>query len=108
MKTSFKFFIFLILCTLTSVSHAFPELPFCPAGGPPGWLNHFNYKRDQNILRHYAQNNLPAYGQTGYYRPRYGYGYTPVYRGTYQRPAYYFSPLQNNGYRNNLPPYRNY
>lgn len=32
-------------------SYAFPEIPFCPAGGPPGWLNHFNYNREQNIWR---------------------------------------------------------
>jgi len=108
MKTSFKFLTLLIFSSLTGTSQAFPELPFCPAGGPPGWLNHFIHKRDQNNLRHYAQTNLPAYGQSGYYPPPYGYGYAPVYRGTYQQPGYYFSAPQNNRYRNNPSPYREY
>jgi len=31
------------------------ELSFCPAGGPTGWLNHFDYKRDKNILSQYQR-----------------------------------------------------
>ncbi len=95
MKVSFKFFIILIFSGYSDAGYAFPELPFCPAGGPPGWLNYFNYKRDQNILRHNAQYALPAYAPPAYYQPRYNYSYTPVYRGYDNRPNYYYSPANN-------------
>jgi hypothetical protein len=29
------------------------ELPFCPSGGPTGWMNYFDYKKNQNIRRRY-------------------------------------------------------
>lgn len=49
----------LFLSSITGTSIAMPEIPFCPAGGPPGWFNHFNYKRDQNIWqRQMAYNNM--------------------------------------------------
>jgi len=50
-----------------------PELPFCPGGGPPGWFNHFNYKRDQNIWHH--QN---AYRNSDHHRHDYQFNNTPA------------------------------
>ncbi len=35
------------------------ELPFWPGGPPPGRFNHFDYKRDQNIRRHYPNYQSP-------------------------------------------------
>jgi hypothetical protein len=70
-KVLFKFLVILVISSLASASYAFPELPFCPAGGPPGWMNHFNHKHEQNIWRHYYRNNAPAY-----YYPAYAPGST--------------------------------
>ena len=57
------------------------KLPFCPDGDPPGWLNHFDYKRDQNIRRRY-----PNY-QSHFLRPYY-YRSLP-HNATYYRPFPY-------------------
>ena len=82
MKVLFKLSIISIAAALSANSHAFPELPFCPAGGPPGWMNHFNYKRDQNIWRHYRP--------VTYYQPYYNPGFRPFYyKPGYYRPGYY-------------------
>ena len=64
-------------------SFRFPELNFCPLGGPPGW---FNRMAGQNDNRYYAppppQMFRPAYPQ---YRPN--AWQSPVV----QQPATYFS-----------------
>lgn len=78
MKVLLKLLIIFVFASLATNSHAFPELPFCPAGGPPGWINYFNDKRDQNIWRHYLQNTAPAYRPNhnmpyNYYAPPYRY-----------------------------------
>ena len=88
MKVLFKLSIIFIITSLSANSYAFPELPFCPAGGPPGWMNHLNHKRDQNIWRHYLQNASPAY-----FRPN--NGYTPAYLPNYNRPYNYSTPPYN-------------
>ena len=79
MKILNKLFVILIISASSTNSYAFPELPFCPAGGPPGWLNHFNFNRDQNIWRRYSRYNSPAYN-TGRYPGYYGPAYSPAYR----------------------------
>jgi len=95
MKVLSKLFALLVTASLPTTSHAFPELPFCPAGGPPGWMNHYNYKRDQNIWRRYSQYALPAYNQPANYWPNSGYGYTPAYLPYYNRPYNYSWPPYN-------------
>lgn len=78
MKALLKSIIILYACLLTARSYAFPEIPFCPAGGPPGWLNYFNDKRDQNIRHRYSRYTPGAYnaGQyQGYHVPAYNPGY---------------------------------
>jgi hypothetical protein len=88
-STGFKMKFFLTLSILFSTAslsfnnHAFPELPFCPAGGPPGWMNHFNYKRDQNSWRRHSRQAPPAYKRPAYYGPN------------YNRPYNYFTPPDN-------------
>jgi hypothetical protein len=79
MKALLKSFIILYACLLTSRSYAFPEIPFCPAGGPPGWLNYFNDKRDQNIWHRYSRYTPGAY-HTGQYRGNYVPAYNPEFR----------------------------
>ena len=70
------------------------ELSFCPAGGPTGWLNHFNYKRDQNILKLH-QRNYPG-------RP-FPYRMKPPHHRYYPFYARYFQPL----IQHNNAPYGN-
>ena len=79
----------LICCSLIISNQVFAakELSFCPAGGPTGWLNHFNYKRDKNILSHY-QRKYP--GRPFPYRmksphPRYHPFYTSYFQPFMQR-----------------------
>ena len=79
MKTSFKLFTILITGIISPNSYAFPELPFCPAGGPPGWLNYFNDKRDQNNWRRYSRYNY-ALQRSSRYPSYYGPAYSPMHR----------------------------
>ena len=89
MKVSLKFLIIFLTTVLTANSHAFPELPFCPAGGPPGWINYFNDKRDQNIWRQHSRYPSPAYGRPAYNSPV--YRYEPGFRSNYN-----YSPVPYN------------
>jgi hypothetical protein len=90
MKALLKLFIIVVAGTFVATTSAFPEFPFCPAGGPPGWFNYFNDKHDKNIWRRYSQYNpyiqnagrypgypVPAYGpaylQNNYLQPPYSY-----------------------------------
>jgi len=98
MKTLFSLLITLLSLSFTSPSFAFPELPFCPAGGPPGWLNRFTHNHD-----HYRWRNQNTYRTPQHYRPAYNQPgpYTPVHiprntRFNAQRP----SPEQNRYYHN--------
>lgn len=52
-----KIFLVCLATTMPEAGFARKELPFCPGGGPPGWMNYFDYKRDQNIWR--QQNYQP-------------------------------------------------
>ena len=54
-------FIALSLPVSTMSFPGFPrkELPFCPGGGPPGWMNHFDYKQDQKIRQRYPHYQSP-------------------------------------------------
>lgn len=83
MKALLKLFIIVVAGTFTTRISAFPELPFCPAGGPPGWLNYFNDKRDKNIWRRYSRYN--PYGQNAGRYPGY---LVPVYGPSYMRYNY--------------------
>jgi hypothetical protein len=76
MKTQLK--LCLIFFTLfNSVSgYSRGEFPFCPAGGPPGWMNYFDYKRDQNILRR-QQDYQRVHYYPYYFRPVYSPGLYP-------------------------------
>ena len=93
MKALLKLLIIFISSVLTANSHAFPELPFCPGGGPPGWMNYFNDKRDQNIRRHYAPQYSPAFRQPSHYNSY--YGYNPAARPDHNRPYRYPSTSYN-------------
>ena len=83
-------FIALSLPTSAMSFPGFPrnELPFCPGGGPPGWLNHFDYKRDQNIRRRY-----PAY-QSPFLRPYYNRPppHNAAYNRAYPNNPYSYAP----------------
>jgi hypothetical protein len=68
-KLSVKLLLIISTFTFTIDSLARKEIPFCPAGGPPGWMNYFDHKRDENKWRRY-KNIPPAYNQ--YYYPVYG------------------------------------
>ncbi len=70
MRVLTKFLLILIALCLSTNCFARWEIPFCPAGGPPGWMNYFDDKRDQNIWRHYL-NYPPANSYQNYYRPVY-------------------------------------
>lgn len=82
MKVSLKFLITFIATVLAAESYAFPELPFCPAGGPPGWMNYFNDKRDQNIWRQHSRYPSPAFRRPAYNSPAYN-SYKPNFRSNY-------------------------
>ena len=101
MKVPLKLSIVLVSALLSTNSYAFPELPFCPGGGPPGWMNHFNYKRDQNIWRHYSQYRNPAYSRAvnqPVYNAPLNYtpnNYAPAYSrpvNRYEHPPAYYNP----------------
>jgi len=64
------------------------ELSFCPAGGPTGWLNHFDYKRDKNILSQYQRRYpgrpfpYPMKSPHARYHPFYASYFQPVMQRT--------------------------
>ena len=72
-----------LLLVLTSLGTtrvaAFPEIPFCPLGGPPGWANRIFDDRDD----YYA---LPPYYGVPYSQ-RYPQ-YSPVYPSGYSYQQY--------------------
>lgn len=92
MKNSLTIVTITCMTLISTNSFAFPEIPFCPAGGPPGWLNHFNYKRDQNIWRHQYYQRPPVNYSMPDYRTPAAHGY---YRQT-PRDQYYNTHEQNN------------
>jgi hypothetical protein len=57
----------LLLGLATTNAHAFffPEMPFCPLGGPPGWFNRIT--NNHHSYRHYPPR---MYSPAPYYQPR--------------------------------------
>ena len=51
----YRLVILLILSVAAKSSYAFPEIPFCPLGGPPGWMNRLTHHH-----RHYIPPYYPA------------------------------------------------
>ena len=63
---------------------AFPELPFCPLGGPPGWFNRMTPDND----RYYGPPPVRGWYPAPY-PPVYQPGYLPVYPvGPVTQPIY--------------------
>ncbi|HHJ35091.1 MAG TPA: hypothetical protein ENJ87_04935 [Gammaproteobacteria bacterium] len=89
MKISTKLLALLVVSSLPRYSHAFPELPFCPEGGPPGWMNHFRHDRNHYIRQHYPRYATPVYNQPTYYRRGYAPTYSPDHRGRHTYPGPY-------------------
>ena len=54
---------------------AFPEIPFCPLGGPPGWWNRMVDDDDH----HYPPPYYPPPPVTPYWNQAYPYSYVPRY-----------------------------
>ena len=75
--------LFLWLTSMQAV--AFPEMPFCPLGGPPGWANRVLGDRYDYYTPPPYYNNQP-YWQS---YPQ----YSPVYPGGY--PYRWYSPPAN-------------
>ena len=91
MRTPAQFFLLFLIATLSTSSYAMKEFPFCPSGGPQGWMNYFENKRDQNRWQQYIQfqknrsyipeNYLPAYSQNYDYNSYPGHGPIHTPRG---------------------------
>ena len=117
MKTFLNTIIFLVSASLSPNIIAYPEIPFCPAGGAPGWMNYMDYKRDQNIWQH--NNYASRYPPLNYARfNQYGPNYTPhiirqntapaAYHTPYRSvPRYYYNSFPND-YRNTIYAPSNY
>ena len=54
----------LLSLLMTNTAFAFPEIPFCPAGGPPGWMNYLESRHNQN--KWYGRQYPPAYYYSNY------------------------------------------
>ena len=92
MKALLKLFIIVVAGTFAARTGAFPEFPFCPAGGPPGWLNYLNDNHDKNIWRRYSLYNpyvQNASRYPGYPAPVYGPAYMQY---NYVQPPYIYTP----------------
>ena len=55
---------------------ALPEFPFCPLGGPTGWLNRMF---DDDDDRYYPPPYYPPPVMAPYWNQAYPYGYAPQY-----------------------------
>lgn len=48
MKTRFlRFTLAFVIIPSVAMGFRFPEMPFCPAGGPPGWFNSMTGQNDR-------------------------------------------------------------
>lgn len=66
----------LILLLLGSAgAQAFPEIPFCPLGGPPGWLNRLTDDDDHH--RYYPPPYYPPPVAVPYWYQGAPYSYVP-------------------------------
>jgi len=79
-----KQLIIAISLSFPASSFAFPEIPFCPLGGPPGWMNRFMHTHDRDYRRHNAYLASPAFAPPVYYRP--------PYLPRNQQPFHYYRP----------------
>ncbi len=100
MRTSAHIILLFLIASLPTSSFAMKEFPFCPSGGPQGWMNYFEHRHNKNLWQQYNQyqhnrsympeNYLPAYsydyGYNGY--PGYDSIYTPENIPLYNRPDY--------------------
>ena len=74
----------LLVMTLPAVVQAFsfPEISFCPLGGPPGWFNRISGEHDR---RYYPpppvmpSNYYPAVAPYRWQTPAPGYSPPPIY-----------------------------
>lgn len=76
---SFALLLFVLSGIGSTQVAAFPEIPFCPLGGPPGWANRIFDDRDD------------YYPPPAYYRAPYWQGYpqySPVYPDAYSNRWY--------------------
>jgi len=89
MKNYYRTMLMIGTLTFTANAYAFPEIPFCPGGGPPGWVNYFNDKREQNKWRHYSP-NYDAIQHRGNMQPT---GNHPRYRQPYKNRPLNYRPL---------------
>ncbi|MGB5277186.1 MAG: hypothetical protein WBO73_13530 [Gammaproteobacteria bacterium] len=69
------FFVLALLPGWTAVT-AFPEIPFCPLGGPPGWWNRIVDDDHDRPPPHWYPPPLSA----PYWGPTRPYGYVPLWR----------------------------
>lgn len=78
----------LFFALIPTCVYAYPEIPFCPAGGPPGWINYLNKKNhnnwhNRNYQTSYYPNiyrsnqSYPTVNNRHYYAPPYHYKYNP-------------------------------
>ena len=81
----------LLFLSLEAKAFFFPEIPFCPLGGPPGWANRI-YNDD------YYRYPPPGYTAGYWYRP---------YRGSYpySSPAYAWRAPRRDGCESGLCPF---
>jgi hypothetical protein len=56
---------------------AFPEIPFCPLGGPPGWWNRM--VDDDDDRRYYPPPYYPPSARAPYWNSVKPYSYYPQY-----------------------------
>ena len=68
MKALIHALLTLTFLPLSTNLSAYPEIPFCPAGGAPGWMNYIDYKRNQ---KRWQNNNYPVYSPATTYTGNY-------------------------------------
>jgi hypothetical protein len=74
MKLKALHFLLLVgLQSATQVDARFPEIGFCPLGGPPGWLNRMNGQSHRYDSPYYLP---PPYPVRSPYMPYRGYAYS--------------------------------
>jgi hypothetical protein len=95
MKTLPTILLTLFCLSFSPASLALPELPFCPAGGPPGWFNHFVNRHTNNPWHHYQAYPVPQYYQPGHYPIRHQ---AQPYSAAYARPSRAYSQRPSTGY----------
>jgi len=90
---TFRQLLILLLLFGSAKAAAFPEIPFCPLGGPPGWFNRIAGDNDRYYWRPPVHANYPQP-----YQPAYLPGYNTGYRFNAEHQPIYRE--QENQYRN--------